>query len=200
MRFSSSDAEDSSFLLYDTMSLPSSSNVDPDFPELTVPHLISQSELTDLMRDLKLSEIQMALLASHQHVWKFLQQGVKVTYRNRQISLSSFVSKGGELVCFNDLEGLLQELGCTHNPEEWRLCVDFSKFCLKVVLLNNGYIHPLILIAHSVHMNETYENIGLLLKAVSYSKCGWQICGDLKVIGFLLGWQSGYTKFCLFSL
>ena len=111
-----------------------------------------------------------------------------MSYRKCQISLSSFVSKDGELVYFNDLEGLLQELGGTHNPEEWRLCVDSSKFSLKVMLLNNGNIHPLIPIAHSVHMNEAYEIIGLLLKAGSYSKCGWQIYGDRRVIGFLLGW------------
>jgi len=30
-------------------------------------------------------------------------------------------SKDGELVYCNDV-GLLQELGCTHNPKEWRLC------------------------------------------------------------------------------
>ena len=92
------------------------------------------------------------------------------------------------MVCFNDLEGLLQELGGTHNPEEWRVYVDSSKFSLKVVLLNNGNIHPLIPVAHSVNMNEAYKNIILLLKAGSYSKCGWQIYGELRVIGFLLGW------------
>jgi hypothetical protein len=37
--------------------------------------------------------------------------------------------------------------------------------------------------------------MGLLLKAVSYSKYGWKICGELKVIGLLVGTQSGYTKF-----
>jgi len=36
------------------------------------------------------------------------------------------------------------------------------------------------------------------LKAVSYSKYGWKICGDLKVIGLLIGMQSVYTKFCFF--
>jgi hypothetical protein len=36
----------------------SGSYVDPDFSELTVPHLISQSELKDLARDLSLSKIQ----------------------------------------------------------------------------------------------------------------------------------------------
>jgi len=67
-----------------------------------------------------------------------------------------------------------------------------------VVLLHTGNIHPLIPIAHSVHMKETYENMDLLLKAISYSKYEWKICGDLKVIGLLLGQQSGYTKFFCF--
>jgi len=42
----------------------------------------------------------------------------------------------------------------------------------------------------TVHMEETYENMDLLLKAIRYSKYGWKICGDLKVIR-LLGMQSG---------
>jgi len=32
-----------------------------------------------------------------------------------------------------------------------------SKLSLKAVLLNNRYIHPSILIAHSVHMKETHK-------------------------------------------
>jgi hypothetical protein len=38
----------------------------------------------------------------------------------------------------------------------------------------------------------------LLLRAISYSKYGMKICGDLKIIGLLQGMQSGYTKFCSF--
>jgi hypothetical protein len=112
--------------------------------------------------------------------------------------LSSFVSKDGELVYRNDVEGLPQELGCTHNPEEWRLFVDSSKFSVKAVLLHNGNINLSIKTTHSVHMKETYENRDLLLKAISYSKYGWKICGNLKVIGLLLGIQSGYTTLCCF--
>jgi len=66
-----------------------------------------------------------------------------------------------------------------------------------VVHLHNGNIHPSIHIAHSVHMKETYESMDLLLKAISYSKYGWKICGD-KVRGLLIGMQSGHTKFCCF--
>jgi hypothetical protein len=47
-------------------------------------------------------------------------------------------------------------------------------------------------------MMEIYENMDLLLKAISYSKYGCKICGDLKDIELSLGMQSGYTKFCCF--
>ena len=88
-----------------------------------------------------------------------------VTARKRPQSLSSAVSKDGELVYRNDVEGLPQELGCTHNPEEWRLFVASSKFCVKAVLLHNGNIHLSIKTTHSVHMKGTYENMDLHLKA-----------------------------------
>ena len=69
---------------------------------------------------------------------------------------------------------------------------------VKAALLYNENIHLSILISHFVHMKETYKNMDLLLKAISYSKYGWKICGDLKVIGLLLGMESGYTKLCYF--
>jgi hypothetical protein len=47
-------------------------------------------------------------------------------------------------------------------------------------------------------MKVTYENTELLLIKVQYDKYKWQICGDFKVIGILLGLKSGYTKYCCF--
>ena len=84
--------------------------------------------------------------------------------------MSAFFPKNVELFNCNYVEDLLQKLGCTYNPEEWKLFVDLSKFILKEVLLRNGDIHPSIPIAHSIHMKETYENMDLLLKALIYSK------------------------------
>jgi len=38
-----------------------------------------------------------------------------------------FVKDRKSVYC-NDVEGLLQELGCTHNPEEQRIFTDSYKF------------------------------------------------------------------------
>ena len=40
-------------------------------------------------------------------------------------------------------------------------------------------------------MNETYENLKQLLNMLEYSKYGWHICGDLKVMSLLVGLQLG---------
>jgi hypothetical protein len=85
--------------------------------ELTVHHLVSQFELNDLARDLSLLKILAEFLASCLQGWDLLQQGVKVSYRKCQQLLSSLFYKGSKLVCCSDV-GLLQELECTHNPEE----------------------------------------------------------------------------------
>jgi hypothetical protein len=76
----------------------SCSSVEPDCQELSVPHLASQSEINDLVRDLNLSKIQTELLASRLQSCNLLQQGVKVSYRKHQQSLSSLFSKNSDLV------------------------------------------------------------------------------------------------------
>jgi hypothetical protein len=72
---------------------PSCSNVHPDLPELTVPYLISQSKLNDLVRYLNISKIQTDLLVSYLQGRNLLQQGVEMSYRQSQNSLSSFLCK-----------------------------------------------------------------------------------------------------------
>ena len=48
--------------------------------------------------------------------------------------------------------------------------------------------------AHAVNMKENFESMSLILRLINYDKFGWLMCGDLKVIGLLLGLQGGYTK------
>ena len=96
------------------------------------------------------------------------------------------------------IPGLLTSLGLPHNPSDWRLFIDSSKRSLKGVLLHNGNKYPSIPIAHSVHLMESCDNMELLLEAIKYSEYQWILCGDLKVIGLLMGMQAGFTKYCCF--
>ena len=57
----------------------------------TEPHLINESKLNDLVRDLDLPKVKAELLASRLKQWNLLQNGVKVcSFRTRQQSLAQF--------------------------------------------------------------------------------------------------------------
>jgi hypothetical protein len=47
-------------------------------------------------------------------------------------------------------------------------------------------------------MKETNDSMVLILNAMNYDEYGKQVCGDLKVIALLLGFQGGFTKYCCF--
>ena len=49
-------------------------------------------------------------------------------------------------------------------------------------------------------MEKCYETMQVLLSAIKYANYNWEICGDLKVIGILMGMQSGFTKYCCFFM
>jgi hypothetical protein len=53
-------------------------------------------------------------------------------------------SRDGKLIHFKHAEGLLQEMECTDNPEEWKHFVGSSQCFLKSVLL----VIPLTSVAH----------------------------------------------------
>ena len=81
---------------------------------------------------------------------------------------------------------------------EWRLFIDSSKRSLKAVLLHIGNKKPSIPVAHSARLKESYDCIEILLNAIHYSDYQWSLCGDLKVIGILMGLQGDFTKHCYF--
>ena len=70
--------------------------------------------------------------------------------------------------------------------------------CLKAVLLHNSNVLASIPLAHSTKLSESYETLKLVLEKIKYHEHDWQICGDLKVIGFLLEQQRDYTKYPCF--
>ena len=144
------------------------------FGVTTEPHLINESELNDLVRNLDLSKVKAELLASRLKQWNLLQSGVKVCcFRTRQQSLAQFFSMKVGLVYCTDVGGIMQEFGYSHRPEEWRLFIDSSKLSLKAVLLHNKNMLPSIPVGYAAHMKETYENITRTYKKFVGSVVEW---------------------------
>jgi hypothetical protein len=161
--------------------------------------MISQLELNDLVKDLYTSKEQALLLGSRLQQLKCLAPNVTFnSFRTRNSELQKYFQEQDKLCFCTDVSGLFEALGQHHNPSEWRLFIDSSKRSLKAALLHNGNERPSIPIAHSVYLPESYKTMALLLKCINYKQHQWSICGDLKVIGLLLGMQSGYTKHSCF--
>ena len=49
-----------------------------------------------------------------------------------------------------------------------------------------------------MHLKESYDSIQILLDAIQYNESKWYLCGDLKIIGILMGMQGQFTKHCCF--
>ncbi|GBL75699.1 hypothetical protein AVEN_155006-1 [Araneus ventricosus] len=47
-------------------------------------------------------------------------------------------------------------------------------------------------------MIQTYHNLKQPLEMINYSKYGWKICADLKVMSLFMGLKLRYTKYCCF--
>ena len=168
-----------------------------DFDTTEDPILFSQKHLNDLIRDLCLSKEKVELLASRLKEQNMVEKDVKVSYyRKRNWDLSSAFKVEGLLGYCHDIEELFQTLGIVHIVNEWRLFIDSSKRSLKAVFLHIGNKKPSIPIAHSAQLKESYDSNEILLNAIHYSDYQWSLCGDLKVIGILMGLQGGFTKHC----
>ncbi|KAG0720826.1 Pyruvate dehydrogenase phosphatase regulatory subunit, mitochondrial [Chionoecetes opilio] len=68
----------------------------------------------------------------------------------------------------------------------------------ECVLLHNGNQFASIPLAHSTTLKEKYEAVKYVLDKIQYEQHQWIICVDLKMVNFLLGQQSGFTKYPCF--
>lgn len=176
-----------------------SSDMDYAADEDSEPETFTQEELNDLVRDLNLSKEKAELLASRLKQKHLLAPSAKIShYRKRSRNLATFFTVQNQLCYCHDINGLFTGLSQNHVAAEWRLFIDASQRSLKAVLLHIGNCKPSIPIGHSVHLKESYDNMKVLLEAIDYKSHQWKICGDLKVIGMLMGMQGGFTKYCCF--
>lgn len=167
--------------------------------ESSKPQLFEQNELDDLVRDLCLTKEKAELLGSRLKEKNLLAPGTSFCgYRTREKKFVPYFEKEGDLVFCSNVTGLVEEFGIKYNKDDWRLFIDSSKRSLKAVLLHNSNIYSSLPVAHSVYLKESYDNLQLVLQKIKYHNHEWILCGDLKVLGMLLGQQSGFTKYPCF--
>ncbi|XP_076035733.1 uncharacterized protein LOC143021852 [Oratosquilla oratoria] len=174
---------------------------DKDFAPRTTsePHFPSQSELDDLIRDLGLTKSGAELLTSRMKEWNLLGEDCRTSvYWKRHEEFKIYYDFSDDMCYCKDVTGLFTALGLEHDPAEWRLFIDSSTRSLKAVLLHNGNKNPSLPLAHSVQKKENYHNVKQLLEKINYAEFKWDVCGDFKMLAFLLGLQGGYTKYSCF--
>ena len=139
--------------------IPNEERDDPTFETSTSscePHLLTQGELNDLVRDLKLSKTQAELLGSRLKGWNLLQRDTKVCFfRNRQEEFQDFYSEENDLVYCNNICAVMDVLDHEHKTTEWRQFIDSLKTSLKAVLLHNGNKYPSVPLAYATNIKET---------------------------------------------
>ena len=164
------------------------------------PKQFTQQKLNDLIIDLNLSKQRSELLASRLKEKNCLQTDAKITfYRNRETGILPLFSRDNDLVYCNVIIGLLLKMKIpNYRPEDWRLFIVSFKKSLKCVLLHNGNRFASKPIAHSTKLKEEYDNIKTVLQRICFEEHQWSICVDLKMVNFLLGQQTGYTKYPCF--
>ena len=81
-----------------------------------------------------------------------------------------------------------------HNPKLWRLFIDSSKGSLNSVLLPNTNKYVSMPTGHSTTLKEKYDPIKKVIEQIKYLDHNWVINVGLKMVNFILGQQSGYTK------
>jgi hypothetical protein len=76
--------------------------------------------MNDLIRDLELFKSKAELLGSRLKKWNLLEKNVRISsFRSRQEQLVPFFRKEDDLVCFYDVDGLMNALRIKHDPQEW---------------------------------------------------------------------------------
>jgi hypothetical protein len=174
---------------------------DHESTDTSIPHFPIQSEIDDLVRDMALSKAKAEIMTSRLKEWNLLDPSVKISsYRNRHMRFAPFYEFCDSLLlCFcPNVSELFNEMDIEYIPSDLRLFIDSSIQSLKAVLLHNGNVYPSIPVAHSVHLNENYENVKNVLDKINYKNHMWDVIGDFKMLAFLLGLQGGYTKFSCF--
>lgn len=138
---------------------------------------------------------------------KWLQHGVKISYRDRESKFSKYFKEekvnfeyekvinkkkqvvkvqNHPIIFCNDIEGLFNEFGFVYDVTQWRLFIDSNKASFKAILLHNevdlNLRKPGIIVAYSESLAEVYPAMKIVLNLIKYDNYDWFVSGDVKVI------------------
>ena len=140
------------------------------------PHIITQANFDDLVRDFQLPKKKMKVLGICLKQWSLLLPGTNVShFRIRYATLCTFYFMKDNTCSCTDIYGLFHELDIQHLTVDWRLFIDSSKRSPKTVFLHYGNVKSSISVANVVGMKKTYESMRAILKIINYSKHSWSI-------------------------
>ena len=108
--------------------------LDPSFQHESAPFFINQERLNDLVRDLYLSKEKVEILWSRLQQWNLLEPGTTISsFCSRNQNLAGYYASAENICYCKDISGLMSELGCEHNPADWRLFIDSSKITCQML-------------------------------------------------------------------
>lgn len=96
------------------------------------PHLITQKDFNDLVRDSFMSQTSAEIVGSRLKEWNLVAPDFRVTANRKRGNVAEFdqcfsIHEETNLVYCNDIESLFGCFNFRHNPTEWRLFIDGSK-------------------------------------------------------------------------
>ena len=171
----------------------------PEEDDQPVP--LTQTELSNLTRDLNLSKESPQILCSRLKEKQQLAPGTTFYfYRDHGRELRHFFlrSRMSSLVYCNNIAGLINWMGLEYDVMERKLFIDLSSRSLKVVLLLNRNVFSSTPIEHLVQKKETHNYMDHLLSVVNYQEHKWLVYRVLKEVGLVLGVQGGYINYPCF--
>jgi len=116
------------------------------------PHLLTQGDLNDIVRDLNLSKKQAEILGPMLKGWILLRQDTKVCFTTGTMKNSRIFSPWKMVLCFAMMFVLLWKFLTMNINQISGPCSLIRQVSLKLVLLHNGNRFPSVLLAHAANM------------------------------------------------
>lgn len=168
------------------------------------PQPFDESELTNLLKDIKLDKSDGEVLFSRLKSRGVVTQGSRVTFlRKFTTTIEEFFEyeETHKFVYCKDIPGLVKKYLGHFDRNEWRLFCDGSSKHFLCGLIHNGNKLPSIPIVFARDPKESYVKMKKIFQAIKYRQLNLAVIADFKMLNILRGLMGGYPRFfCIYCL